>query len=158
MSTFLRRRDLLLLVAKLSSRPRCQSDLKRWRPDVAARCFVTLSFHNESDSQWMALTALGASLAAAVVLSVKTTDDQAPASVASCDARRFTTQPRNVMLAERRSIRARGLTEKYKVDWNTTLGEGAYGSVYPARLAATGEKVMHWSLSKNYSMNLTCGS
>ena len=29
----------------------------------------------------------------------------------------------------------------YKVDWNTVLGEGAYGRVYPARDLTTGEQV-----------------
>jgi len=50
-------------------------------------------------------------------------------------------EPRNVMLHRMRSMRGRGLNEKYKVDWKQVLGEGAYGSVHPARLAATGEKV-----------------
>jgi hypothetical protein len=47
----------------------------------------------------------------------------------------------NVMLTRMRSVTGRGLHEKYKVDWNTVLGEGAFGSVHPARLALTGEKV-----------------
>lgn len=50
-------------------------------------------------------------------------------------------QPRNVMISRMRSVAGRGLHEKYKVDWKTVLGEGAYGSVHPARLALTGEKV-----------------
>jgi len=51
-------------------------------------------------------------------------------------------QPRNVMIHRMRSIRARHLGEKYKVDWNTCLGEGAYAQVFPARsTSATGEKV-----------------
>lgn len=33
------------------------------------------------------------------------------------------------------------MTDKYNVDWDTVIGEGAYGSVHPARLALTGEKV-----------------
>lgn len=33
------------------------------------------------------------------------------------------------------------LEEKYNIEWHIVLGEGAYGSVHPARLAATGEKV-----------------
>ena len=49
--------------------------------------------------------------------------------------------PRNVMLHRMRSVRGRGLDDKYIVDWKTILGEGAYGSVHPARLRATGEKV-----------------
>jgi hypothetical protein len=50
-------------------------------------------------------------------------------------------QPRNVMISRMRSVAGRGLHEKYNVDWKTVLGEGAYGSVHPARLALTGEKV-----------------
>jgi len=50
-----------------------------------------------------------------------------------------------------RSIRARNLSDKYKVDWKTVLGEGAYGSVHPARLAATGEKVALKKISKRYT-------
>jgi hypothetical protein len=49
--------------------------------------------------------------------------------------------PKNVMLHRMRSLAGRGLNNKYNVDWNTVIGEGAYGSVYPARLACTGEKV-----------------
>ena len=54
-------------------------------------------------------------------------------------------QPYNVMLHRKRSTRARNLTDKYNVDWSVCLGEGAYGSVHPARLAATGEKVSTWT-------------
>ena len=56
-------------------------------------------------------------------------------------------QPRNVMLHRMRSGLARGLNDKYNVDWKTVLGEGAYGSVHPARLANTGEKVRQCFLS-----------
>jgi hypothetical protein len=49
--------------------------------------------------------------------------------------------PRNVMVHHMKSLRARNMSDKYNVDWKTVLGEGAYGSVHPARLAATGEKV-----------------
>jgi hypothetical protein len=47
----------------------------------------------------------------------------------------------NVMLHRMRSLQARSLDDKYIIDWETVIGEGAYGSVYPGRLAATGEKV-----------------
>ena len=53
---------------------------------------------------------------------------------------------RNVMLHRMRSIQARNLDEKYNVDWKNVLGEGAYGSVHPARLSATGEKVRRFFL------------
>lgn len=58
---------------------------------------------------------------------------------------------RNVMLHRKRSKAGRDLHSKYKVDWKTVLGEGAYGSVYPARLAATGEKVALKKISKRYT-------
>jgi hypothetical protein len=54
-------------------------------------------------------------------------------------------QPRNVMLHRMRSARARNLEEKYDIAWDTKLGEGAYGSVYPGRLSATGEKVCRFN-------------
>jgi len=50
-----------------------------------------------------------------------------------------------------RSFRARDMSEKYRVDWKTVLGEGAYGSVHPARLSATGEKVALKKMKKRYT-------
>mmetsp|Transcript_25416 Transcript_25416/g.60072 ORF Transcript_25416/g.60072 Transcript_25416/m.60072 type:complete len:967 (-) Transcript_25416:28-2928(-) len=64
-------------------------------------------------------------------------------------------QPRNVMISRMRSVAGRGLNEKYKVDWNTVLGEGAYGSVHPARLALTGEKVALKKISKRFTNSST---
>lgn len=61
------------------------------------------------------------------------------------------TQPRNVMLHRHRSTSSRSLSDKYKVDWKTVLGEGAYGSVHPARLASTGEKVALKKIAKRYT-------
>ena len=60
-------------------------------------------------------------------------------------------QPRNVMINRMRSVAGRGLHEKYNVEWDTVLGEGAYGSVHPARLALTGEKVALKKISKRYT-------
>ena len=59
--------------------------------------------------------------------------------------------PRNVMLKSMRSLRGRSLNAKYIVDWQTVLGEGAYGSVHPARLRATGEKVALKKISRHYT-------
>lgn len=61
------------------------------------------------------------------------------------------TSPRNVMLQSRRSVRGRSLNAKYIVDWDTVLGEGAYGSVHPGRLRATGEKVAIKKISRHYT-------
>ena len=55
--------------------------------------------------------------------------------------RKLSKQAQNVMIHSRRSLRARTLDDKYNIDWETVIGEGAYGSVHPGRLAATGEKV-----------------
>lgn len=55
--------------------------------------------------------------------------------------RHLPTTPRNINLKKMRSLRGRALEDKYAVDWKTVLGEGAYGSVHPARLRSTGEKV-----------------
>jgi len=59
-------------------------------------------------------------------------------------------QPRNVMLHRMRSVRARQLGEKYKVDWNTCLGEGAYAQVFPAK-TDKGEKVALKRIAKKYT-------
>lgn len=43
------------------------------------------------------------------------------------------------------------MSEKYRVDWKTVLGSGAYGCVHPARLRATGEKVALKKMRKRYT-------
>jgi hypothetical protein len=40
---------------------------------------------------------------------------------------------------------------KYNIDWSNVLGEGAYGKVYLARVADTGEKVALKKISKRYT-------
>jgi serine/threonine protein kinase len=75
-------------------------------------------------------------------------------TVTSCEPRRINSvdlQPRNVMLHRMRSVKGRGLNDKYKVDWDIVLGEGAYGYVHPARLAVTGEKVALKKISRRYT-------
>jgi hypothetical protein len=139
-----RRHALLASVAS-----RCASQRKR----PAARTLASSSkpaiitsaerIHDYSEYSSFAFVALATAAAAAFVHSKK--------EIAVCGAaatawdpqniRGDTRQPRNVMLHSRRSIRARNLEDKYNVDWSTVLGEGAYGSVHPARLATTGEKV-----------------
>jgi len=54
-------------------------------------------------------------------------------------------------LRRMRSLPAKSLSDRYNVDWTTKLGEGAYGSVHPARLAITGEKVALKKMSKRYT-------
>ena len=102
--------------------------------------------HDESSSFLVPLSIL----TAASVLSHHLDDDSTchnDAATASWEplrqakGRGTAEKPRNVMLHHMRSNRGRSLEDKYNVDWKTVLGEGAYGSVHPARLAATGEKV-----------------
>ncbi len=70
-----------------------------------------------------------------------TTSSTTSQTTSSYSSGKLSSQPRNVMVHRLRSLRGRNLNEKYNVDWKTVLGEGAYGSVHPARLAATGQKV-----------------
>mmetsp|Transcript_3436 Transcript_3436/g.5370 ORF Transcript_3436/g.5370 Transcript_3436/m.5370 type:complete len:866 (+) Transcript_3436:173-2770(+) len=58
---------------------------------------------------------------------------------------------KNIMLHRLRSVRARDMTEKYKVTWDKVLGEGAYGAVYPAYHIQTGEKVALKKISKRFT-------
>jgi hypothetical protein len=44
------------------------------------------------------------------------------------------------MLHRLRSVKARSLQDKYDINWEVVLGEGAYGAVYPGKLRSTGEK------------------
>eukprot|EP00560_Eucampia_antarctica_P001865 CAMPEP_0197841304 /NCGR_PEP_ID=MMETSP1437-20131217/46096_1 /TAXON_ID=49252 ORGANISM="Eucampia antarctica, Strain CCMP1452" /NCGR_SAMPLE_ID=MMETSP1437 /ASSEMBLY_ACC=CAM_ASM_001096 /LENGTH=877 /DNA_ID=CAMNT_0043451031 /DNA_START=75 /DNA_END=2708 /DNA_ORIENTATION=+ len=59
--------------------------------------------------------------------------------------------PRNVMLHRMRSVRARDMKDKYKIDWDKVLGEGAYGSVHPGWILSTGEKVAFKKISKRFT-------
>jgi len=74
-----------------------------------------------------------------------------PEAVSRKDSKPKIGQPRNVMLHRMRSARARNLQEKYDIAWDTKLGEGAYGSVYPGRLSATGEKIALKEIAKRYT-------
>ena len=102
--------------------------------------------HDHSDYRSFALAALATAAAASFVHFNQDTVECGSAATAwdPQSIRGATTpQPRNVMLHRMRSIRARNLEDKYNVEWTNLLGEGAYGSVHPARLKATGEKVSH---------------
>jgi len=91
--------------------------------------------------------ALTAAASAVVLFSAGDQRSSSASAMASCEAaienekRKLNSSARGVMLHRTRSNRTRGLADKYNVDWDMCLGEGAYGSVHPARLAATGEKV-----------------
>ena len=43
------------------------------------------------------------------------------------------------------------MNKKYNIDWSNVLGEGAYGKVHLARVAATGEKVALKKISKRFT-------
>ena len=43
------------------------------------------------------------------------------------------------------------MNKKYNIDWSNVLGEGAYGKVHLARVAATGEKVALKNISKRFT-------
>jgi hypothetical protein len=114
----------------------------------------TNSQQSDSSKDVVAAALASAVVAAGALFTIADTKDQSACDTktafplhsitAETEPRRFMTarqQPRNVMLHRMRSGEGRGLNDKYNVDWNTNLGEGAYGSVHPARLAATGEKV-----------------
>jgi hypothetical protein len=58
---------------------------------------------------------------------------------------------KNIMLHRMRSTRGRSLNDKYNIDWTVRLGEGAYGSVHPARLRATGEKVALKKINRGFT-------
>eukprot|EP00586_Coscinodiscus_wailesii_P013408 CAMPEP_0172512878 /NCGR_PEP_ID=MMETSP1066-20121228/247823_1 /TAXON_ID=671091 /ORGANISM="Coscinodiscus wailesii, Strain CCMP2513" /LENGTH=855 /DNA_ID=CAMNT_0013292863 /DNA_START=105 /DNA_END=2672 /DNA_ORIENTATION=- len=85
----------------------------------------------------------------------KTETISATAPHTGWDPSNFQTHPKNVMLHRMRSIRARNMDEKYNVDWQKVLGEGAYGSVHAARLAATNEKVALKKITKRYTNSST---
>ncbi|KAL7525461.1 hypothetical protein ACHAXR_001014, partial [Thalassiosira sp. AJA248-18] len=50
------------------------------------------------------------------------------------------------------------MNEKYDIDFNTVLGEGAYGRVHPARLVETGENVALKKISKQYTNSTSFSS
>jgi hypothetical protein len=131
---------------------------KRRIPTGHLRALSSINRHETPDSKSNVLAAaLLATIVAGAYSSTSRADPSSATEVASPAAtltaplttraepqpRRFKTmhQPKNVMLHRMRSAAGRGLTDKYSVDWKTVLGEGAYGSVHPARLASTGEKV-----------------
>ena len=125
---------------------------------AAAPILASHAHHDDHESTTFGLVPLVA-LAAAVVSGAAysrnstTSCEAATATWSSADVplrntktpppTRQSMQPRNVMLHRMRSVRGRNLEDKYNVDWSTVLGEGAYGSVHPARLSTTGEKVSH---------------
>ena len=91
------------------------------------------------NSQWMLLAAgLALALSASAVVGHR--------GAAQCDV-----STRKSKLNRTLSLRGHiSLEEKYNIEWDIVLGEGAYGSVHPARLAATGEKVCGSRLYTQY--------
>ena len=122
---------------------------RTWRRTSGPRNFAAATAtHRHQDSTadpfHVAEVVLAGGLVGVVALALHNEKSQGP--TASCDplhskTLKQTMQPRNVMLHRMRSLKGRGLNDKYNVDWKTVMGEGAYGSVHPARVALTGEKV-----------------
>ncbi len=154
----------ILSLNKLHNRRHCQSLLR----GKSTATLKSSKCYNKRDDTCITMAAAAAAVMTLSLLSSSNTYDETPSSPKSCQcetvmsgntlplhhANESSSQssapntlssgistPRNVMVHRLRSLRGRNLNEKYKVDWNTVLGEGAYGSVHPARLAATGEKV-----------------
>ena len=137
----------------------------RNRMEVRTVATTSLASDDRSTSNpQYALYALAAAAAAIASLTVASTTTTT--SPTSCDSAakmnhpkasgdqqltRLPTIPRNVNLKKMRSLKGRSLEDKYTVDWETVLGEGAYGSVHPARLKSTGEKVALKKISRRYT-------
>ena len=104
-----------------------------------AAAVATATITNDEEALWKC-TAAALLLASGIAVlqsnnNVNTTTQAEPRRVPSLNSARSSN------LNRFRSITDRGMNSKYIVDWKVVLGEGAYGSVHPARLAATGEKV-----------------
>jgi len=82
---------------------------------------------------------------------IKRDESSSSSSSSSPLSARSTQGPRNVMVHRFRSMGGRNLSDKYKVDWKTCLGEGAYGSVHPAKALSSGEKVALKKITKRYT-------
>jgi len=96
------------------------------------------------NSQWMLL-------AAGVALALSASAVVGHRGAAQCDV-----STRKSKLNRTLSLRGHiSLEEKYNIEWDIVLGEGAYGSVHPARLAATGEKLALKKISKRYTNSST---
>jgi pyruvate/2-oxoglutarate dehydrogenase complex dihydrolipoamide acyltransferase (E2) component len=115
----------------------------------SSSCSIQSSLSSFSTSRVHCETAVAA--ASSSLSSVTEDEDEEPTTTRQQQSQQQQHPPRNVMLHRMRSVRARNLNEKYKVDWNQVLGEGAYGAVYPARLATTREKVALKKINRRYT-------
>lgn len=126
------RRTLPRRIRPLSTRPMAAA--------IAAHANRARNNHHDGGNHWYnvesAATAAMLFLAAAAAASIPfgPTTQTEPRRSPSIN-------PRAATIGRFNSINEQGLSHKYNVDWKVVLGEGAYGSVHPARLAATGEKV-----------------
>ena len=148
----------------MSSCTSTSSSIHSSRTTAAVASMSTFS-NKESNSQFNNFS-LAATTAAAVTLFTITAANNNKKSTTQCETsmtnsspNKSTIQfkpslkkgPKNVMLSRLRSLRGRSLSDKYTVNWKQVLGEGAYGSVHPARLKATGEKVALKKITKRYT-------
>ena len=143
------------LTSKLTSKVTGLLRGQRKKDDLGRKLFSTAAkgmVANKTNNNWH-FGAISVATAALMIASTqqenRTASCDSTAAEGRQDAASGTRGPRklsklaktNVMLHSRRSLRARTLDDKYNVDWDVVIGEGAYGSVHPGRLAATGEKV-----------------
>ena len=112
---------------------------------VAAACAVTtqkLHTQHNSCSSLSGCVKCDASIASAPSLVNSSSISSSSGSSSSASASmKPNDKPRNIMLHRMKSLRARCLQDKYDINWHVVLGEGAYGAVYPGKLASVGEKV-----------------
>lgn len=118
----------------------------------AMRTLSSISKEQKSRREDGQSSYVGFAIAGSLLYSLANTKNNSFENTTRNEPRRFgRNEARNVGLARMRSTAGRNLTSKYKVDWKTVLGEGAYGSVHPARLANTGEKVALKKISKKFT-------
>jgi len=134
---------------------------RRTISSISNRSLVNSSFNQTNTNDNLSLTsvsAITALLTAAMYQEYNKSNAQCdsvkvgltPATNRLFQKKKSDHQPRNVMLHRMRSTRARHLGEKYKVDWNTCLGEGAYAQVFPGK-TERGEKVAIKRILKKYT-------
>ena len=122
-------RQMLKLASKAKWKRRPWSLLEAMDRTTAVRCISTQQHPSQDDTNCWTFIVTAAVLAASVY--------QMPRDRMRCES-----PTRKSKLNRTDSLRGGiSLEDKYNIEWDIILGEGAYGSVHPARLAATGEKV-----------------
>ena len=122
-------RQMVKLTSKSKWKRQPWSLLDAMEGTKAIRSVSTQQFSSQDDPNCWTLIVTAAVLAASVY--------QMPRETTQCES-----PTRKSKINRTDSLRGGiSLEDKYNIEWEIILGEGAYGSVHPARLAATGEKV-----------------